>query len=164
MLIKDILEKSYETKMDDIAKELPVGEKRVRDILKAIDCKPNGVGKKGWSYIGADPSVLDKDFTDFIPHTAVKTQKERKKKTSNNEIKEPLKPVKNDIMISEQPIKTEIIEPSKNEINQPSNVTRKRTSFDLDTNLLKQLKLRAVMEERNLYELVEEAIKEYLKK
>ena len=41
---------------------------------------------------------------------------------------------------------------------------RKRASFDLDAELLKQLKIRAVIEDKNIYELVEQAIKEFLAK
>jgi hypothetical protein len=41
---------------------------------------------------------------------------------------------------------------------------RKRTSFDLDTQLVKQLKIKAVMDDRNVYEIVEQAIREYLKR
>jgi len=40
----------------------------------------------------------------------------------------------------------------------------KRASFDLDADLLKQLKIKAVIEEKNIYELVEQAIKEFLEK
>ena len=41
---------------------------------------------------------------------------------------------------------------------------RKRASFDLDAELLKQLKVKAVLEDKNIYELVEQAIAEFLAK
>ena len=63
------------------------------------------------------------------------------------------------------------LEPTKEQMNVLSVQTkevigtiRKRTSFDLDTQLIKQLKIKAVMDDRNVYEIVEQAIKEYLNK
>lgn len=53
--------------------------------------------------------------------------------------------------------------------NQPTNETkkvppivRKRFSVDLDTELIKQLKLKSVFEDRKIYELVERALKNFL--
>jgi len=43
-----------------------------------------------------------------------------------------------------------------------TNVVRKRSSFDLDVQLLKQLKIQAIIHDRNVYEMVEDAIKLYL--
>lgn len=40
---------------------------------------------------------------------------------------------------------------------------RKRASFDLDTELLKELKIFAVKADKNAYEVVEQALKEYLR-
>lgn len=39
---------------------------------------------------------------------------------------------------------------------------RKRASFDIDENLLKELKVFAIMNDKNVYELVENAIRTYL--
>lgn len=43
-------------------------------------------------------------------------------------------------------------------------VVRKRATFHLDVELLKKLKVQAAVEERNIYELVEQAVKQYLAK
>ena len=40
---------------------------------------------------------------------------------------------------------------------------RKRVSFDIRTDLHKQLKMQAILQEKNIYLLIEEAIEKYLK-
>jgi hypothetical protein len=42
-------------------------------------------------------------------------------------------------------------------------VERKRVSFDLRTDLHKELKFQALMKEKNIYILIEEALEKYLK-
>ncbi|GGD29721.1 hypothetical protein [Pontibacillus salipaludis] len=43
-------------------------------------------------------------------------------------------------------------------------IERKRVSFDLRTDLHKQLKMQSLLEEKNIYILIEEALQEYLSK
>lgn len=56
---------------------------------------------------------------------------------------------------------------SKDATNQPrkevSKVERKRVSFDLRTDLHKELKMQSLMQEKNIYILIEEALEKYLK-
>ena len=53
--------------LDKVAKErLSCGKKKARDVLKEIGCVPNGTGKKGWTYTGDDPEILEKDFSEFV--------------------------------------------------------------------------------------------------
>lgn len=67
MKIKDILEMTYKINLATIAKDLlPVGEKKVSRIMKEIGCVPNGTGKRGWSYTGGDPEILERDFSEFV--------------------------------------------------------------------------------------------------
>lgn len=42
-------------------------------------------------------------------------------------------------------------------------VDRKRVSFDLRTDLHKELKMQALVQEKNIYILIEEALEKYLK-
>jgi predicted HicB family RNase H-like nuclease len=42
-------------------------------------------------------------------------------------------------------------------------VERKRVSFDLRTDLHKELKMQALIQEKNIYILIEEALEKYLK-
>lgn len=56
---------------------------------------------------------------------------------------------------------------SNKEINQTRKdeikVERKRVSFDLRTDLHKELKMQALVHEKNIYILIEEALEKYLK-
>lgn len=51
----------------------------------------------------------------------------------------------------------------KEENNVSLKVERKRVSFDLRTDLHQQLKLQSVIEDKNIYILIEEALINYLK-
>jgi hypothetical protein len=55
----------------------------------------------------------------------------------------------------------------KQEINktrkEEKKVERKRVSFDLRTDLHKELKMQALLQEKNIYILIEEALEKYLK-
>lgn len=56
-------------------------------------------------------------------------------------------------------LKQEINETRKEE----KKVERKRVSFDLRTDLHKELKMQALLKEKNIYILIEEALEKYLK-
>ena len=55
---------------------------------------------------------------------------------------------------------------SKEEINETrkeeKKVERKRVSFDLRTDLHKELKMQSILQEKNIYLLIEEALEKYL--
>ena len=56
--------------------------------------------------------------------------------------------------------------PSNKEIEkrkEERKVERKRVSFDLRTDLHKELKMEALVQEKNIYILIEEALEKYLK-
>jgi hypothetical protein len=67
-----------------------------------------------------------------------------------------------------------LVEPVGDETNIPSNeennqerkeekkVERKRVSFDLRTDLHKELKMQSILQEKNIYLLIEEALEKYL--
>ena len=57
------------------------------------------------------------------------------------------------------PSNEEIIETRKEE----KKLERKRVSFDLRTDLHKELKMEALVQEKNIYILIEEALEKYLK-
>jgi len=56
-------------------------------------------------------------------------------------------------------LKQEINETRKEE----KKVERKRVSFDLRTDLHKELKMQALLQDKNIYILIEEALEKYLK-
>lgn len=55
-------------------------------------------------------------------------------------------------------------EETKVTTNVETKVERKRVSFDLRTDLHKELKMQSLIQERNIYMLIEEALEGYLKK
>jgi len=63
-------------------------------------------------------------------------------------------------------LKQEINETRKEEINETrkeeKKVERKRVSFDLRTDLHKELKMQALLQDKNIYILIEEALEKYL--
>jgi hypothetical protein len=74
-------------------------------------------------------------------------------------------------VVTPSQVLAEIIEEEKNvdskeEINEvrksENKVERKRVSFDLRTDLHKRLKMQALIQEKNIYILVEEALEKYL--
>ncbi|WP_100401150.1 hypothetical protein [Bacillus sp. FJAT-44742] len=54
-------------------------------------------------------------------------------------------------------------EDTKKTIKEETKIERKRVSFDLSTRLHKKLKMQAIQEERNIYEIIEDALEDYLK-
>jgi hypothetical protein len=58
--------------------------------------------------------------------------------------------------------KKRTIEP-KEPTNEPTMIIRKRASFDIDVKLMKELKIYAIQRDKNVYEIVEQAIKQYLR-
>lgn len=139
MIIREILDLSLQKPINEIAKEhLDIGEKPTREALKKAGCFTRP-GKKGWFFDGNE-EILNQSIYDF--HEGNITPKETKTTKNNIPINEPIKETSN--------------EPKRVKI-------RKRFSVDLDSDLIKILKMRAIVDDRHLYELVEEAITRYIK-
>ncbi|MGE7718603.1 hypothetical protein, partial [Priestia megaterium] len=155
MKIGEFLELTKVKNLATIAKEdLSIGEKFTRLALANAGCYSIS-GKRGW-YFDGDPEVLEKSIYDFVEvkaKTNAKPKEQKSKRTKKINVKKT-----NDS--KNKSSKTTINE----KINEEKKVERKRFSFDLDVELAKELKIKAVMEEKNLYELVEEAIRESLTK
>ena len=180
MKVKEVLELTQTTKISDIAKQhLTIGEKYARTALKTAGCY-SLQGKRGWFYEG-DPHVLEKSIYDFAPTPPLRTRGEgsnekinkplKKKlnnsteKTSNTTLKDDLEKQKIESLSTLLNEKTNIDENKNlNSNSNYTNVLRKRSSFDIDLQLLKQAKIQAIVEDRNLYELVEDALRDYLRK
>lgn len=64
--------------------------------------------------------------------------------------------------IVREEIKKIVIENNQKIHEEPKQIKRKRASFDLDVELLKELKKYAILHDRNLYEIVETALRQYL--
>ncbi|WJQ05526.1 hypothetical protein QT236_18315 (plasmid) [Geobacillus stearothermophilus] len=65
-----------------------------------------------------------------------------------------------------EPVGETVNAPSSEENNQErkegKKVERKRVSFDLRTDLHKELKMQSILQEKNIYLLIEEAVEKYL--
>ncbi|GAB6485593.1 hypothetical protein bcgnr5371_60300 [Bacillus cereus] len=147
MKISEVLSMTQEKPLSEIAKEhLNFGEKIARQALKNAGAKSQR-GKKGWVFEGAEED-LEKSIYDFAELKIIRkdtanvstkvTKKQRTNKTKNDDTLEVL---------------------NKRTEEQKG---RKRASFDIDKELLKRLKVKSVLEEKHVYEMVEEAIRAYL--
>jgi hypothetical protein len=148
MKVKEVLFLMQEKPLSQIAKEhLSIGEKPAREALKKAGAQPNA-GRKGWTFGGAKEN-LEKNIEDFAE---VKARRKPKANVSTKDTKN-----KTNKATKKQSSKETINETTKEQ-------TRKRASFDIDKELLKRLKITSVIEEKNVYEIVEEALRAYLDK
>lgn len=161
MIIKDILELTQTKKVAEIAKEfLEVGEKKAVEGLKKAGCY-NTSGKRGWYLAeGTDESVLEQSLYDFVAPTKGKAK-------ANVSTKEPTLQPSNVVKAVEEIKKgKEEVATTKEQTNvrtlEPKSVIRKRSSFDIDVELMKELKIQAVIHDKNIYEIVETAIRKEL--
>lgn len=165
MKIKEILELSLTKNVAAIAKDhLTIGEKQLREILKAVGCEQNK-GKKGWTYIGDTPSILDSSIYEFVVQPtkgrANVTTKEPTNQHSNDileRFRHSVESTKKQVASTKEQMNGVMSEPK----NEPTAIIRKRSSFDIDVELMKQLKIQAILDDRNVYEIVETAIRKYL--
>lgn len=149
MKIREILELTKEKKFGTIAKEyLEIGEKPATKAFKNSGAYFSNSAPKGWHFKGPEEN-LDKSIYDFptdkivaVANVTTKDENNIKTKDVNNK--------------ESKEVNNKTTEEETNE--------RKRASFDLDKKLLKQLKFIALEEERNIYELVEEALRDYVTK
>ena len=134
MIIKEIIDMTQEKTIAEIARDhLDVGEKTAREALKRAGCY-SIVGQRGWFFDDSEnPENLEKPLSEFVE--IVKQEKEKLYKAAAN------------------------VQTYKSNKPQP---LRKRHSFDLDVNLVKELKLKSVRDDVRLYEAVEDAIRLYL--
>lgn len=173
MKIREIIELSRTDSLAKIAKEhLSVGKEKAREGLKLAGCySKNGV--KGWFFEG-DESVLDQSIYDFVstnrkakpsPNVSNKKNISAKSSKSNNSkesAKVEIAQTKKQVAPTIENFNTNVNFDTNVGTNINTNVSRKRASFDLDVELIKQLKVQAVLQDKNLYEMVEIAIREYL--
>ncbi|HDR7420617.1 TPA: hypothetical protein QCX17_005190 [Bacillus cereus] len=161
MIIKDILELTKTRKVAEIAKEfLEVGEKKAVEGLKKAGCTFTS-GKPGWYLAeGMNESVLEQSLYDFVAPTKGKAK-------ANVSTKEPtLQPSNVGKAVEEIKKGKEEVATTKEETNvrtlERTSVIRKRSSFDIDVELMKELKIQAVIHDKNIYEIVETAIRKEL--
>lgn len=161
MKIKEILELTQTMKLAEISKKfLEVGEKKASAGLKEAGCTYTS-GRSGWYLAeGTDESVLEQSIYDFVAPTKGKAK-------ANVSTKEPtLQPSNVGKAVEEIKKGKEEVATTKEQTNvrtlEPKSVIRKRSSFDIDVELMKELKIQAVIHDKNIYEIVETAIRKEL--
>ncbi|MCK2006152.1 hypothetical protein MZM54_33110 [[Brevibacterium] frigoritolerans] len=171
MKIGELLELTQSKKLAEIAKEsLEIGEKKTVAALKKAGCYSLS-GKRGWHFDG-DSSVLEQSIYEYSTpsqrglHNAkakanvpTNHHKERTNQPSNVPAKEQIEQANKQVA----PTKEVTKEPRNEQTNMTTNVIRKRSSFDIDVELMKDLKIQAILHDRNVYEIVETAVRKYLK-
>lgn len=159
MKIGEIIELTKTKRLSEIAKEsLEIGEKKAVEGLKKAGCY-NISGKRGWHFDG-DESVLEQSIYDFVPRTKGKAK-------ANVSTNEPTLQPSNVVKAIEEVKKgKDEVATTKEQTNvrtlEPNRVIRKRSSFDIDVELMKELKIQAVIHDKNIYEIVETAIRKEL--
>lgn len=161
MKIGEILELTKTKSLAEIAKEhLSIGKEKARDALKMAGCySKNGV--KGW--FCDDQSVLEHSIYDFAEPS--KINRKPRPNVSTNELNNEKNQRSN---VHEERAKDEIeltneqVAPTNERTIERTNVVRKRSSFDIDVELMKDLKIQAIVHDRTIYEIVETAVRQYL--
>lgn len=171
MKIREIIELSKTDSLAKIAKEhLSVGKEKAREGLKQAGCYSKN-GLKGW-YFDGDESVLEQSIYEFVtttrkakpsPNVSNKDNKSLKSNVSEKGANVEIKQAREQVAptIEQKNFSTNV--DTDTSVNFNTNVVRKRASFDLDVALIKKLKIEAVIQDKNLYEMVEIAIRQYLK-
>ncbi|MEC0299180.1 MULTISPECIES: hypothetical protein [Peribacillus] len=161
MKIGKILELIKTDTPANIAKRADVhlSEKSLRKALNKAGYEYRNSDEKGWYFVGEgdEETVQEQLIYDFA------TEGKAKVNVSTNVNKEP----KDTNQCSNVGIKRgkEQVKQA-NEQSAPTiertNVIRKRSSFDMDVELMKELKIQAIIHDRTVYELVESAVRHYL--
>jgi len=152
MKIGEILELSLTQSLAEIAKEhLSIGKEKARSGLQKAGCYSQN-GMKGWFFDG-DEKRLEQSIYDFVeprkihhkpsPNVPTNVHKERKKEPTN------------------EPMNQRSVKRNESSLER-MNVVRKRSSFDLEVGLMKELKVQAILHDRHVYEIVETALRQYL--
>jgi len=159
MKISEVIALTFEKPLKDIAKEINgISEKPLRSALKMAGCVPNK-GKKGWHIAEGEPvENLEKSIFEFVQPTA------RKRVTANVSTNEQNNKTTKETKKNNSKEQSNLSSLEVTNQNTKEQTSRKRASFDIDREILKRLKIKSAIEERHTYELVEQALREYLDK
>ncbi|MGG0791622.1 hypothetical protein ABE132_23640 [Peribacillus simplex] len=161
MKIGKILELIKTDTPANIAKRADVhlSEKLLRKALNKAGYEYRNSGEKGWYFVGeGDEETVQQLIYDFA------TAGKAKANVSTNVNKEPINDTNQRSNVGIKRGKEQVKQ--ANEQSAPTiertNVIRKRSSFDMDVELMKELKIQATIHDRTVYELVESAVRHYL--
>jgi hypothetical protein len=118
MTIKEIVELTQVRALKDIATDLPVSEKVLRETLKAVGCVPPSVGKRGWTF-EPDNAEVEKDLGEFVKPSIRKTKTSNKSK--NNSTNASIDKSNNDNTSIENNIDSNVINNANNGNNASNN-------------------------------------------
>lgn len=182
MIIKDILELTQTMRVSEIAKGLEIGEKKAVAGLKKAGCTFTS-GRSGWYLAeGTDESVLEKSIYDFAP-----IGRSKAKNVVNSAKREVSATVEAEVVnnpSSQLPDKTDSNEENKptnkqiskqvgkptdkligKQIGKPaSKSVMKKVTYEIETQLHNELKIKAIREDRTVSDIVNEIIKTALNK
>lgn len=156
-------------RVQDIAEEIGINRSTLREAIKRGGWDVVN-GRRGsnseWQYTGTEPEPLDeplrvgasnrKSAKKFLVERSNELKNETTKELLNERTNEGNNGTTKELSNQRSNVGTE------EQKNEPIQTVRKRASFDLDVDLLKRLKMEAILRDKNIYEMVEEAIKKYL--
>lgn len=161
MKIGKILELIKTDTPANIAKRADVhlSEKSLRKTLNKAGYEYRNSGEKGWYFVGEgdEETVQEQLIYDFATEGKAKanvsTDVNKEPKDTNQRSNVGIKRGKEQVKQANEQSAPTI---------ERTNVIRKRSSFDMDVELMKELKIQAIIHDRTVYELVESAVRHYL--
>lgn len=154
LTIREILEALKQGKaLANIAKELTVGKEKLSKALQKAGYEYNR-GNRKWVFAETGEEPLNQDYTDFV-------------ESRRNVPKQSVIHAPKEVVATTEKVEASKDEPrTKERKNKPTkertNIVRKRSSFDIDVKLMKDLKIQAIINGKNVYEIVENAIRKEL--
>lgn len=88
MMVKDVLKAMEMKKTATLAKEIGVGEKKLRDALRAAGYDYSNVIPKGWHFVGEGEHPLDKSIHDYVKKRTTTASSKTKVKVTTEEEKD----------------------------------------------------------------------------
>lgn len=177
MTIGEIVEAIKQGKaVASIAKELTIGKEKLSKALQKAGYEYNR-GNRKWTFAGTGEEPLNQDYTNFVESSRGSVTHSQKEVVATTEKAKASKNHQTNVRTNEainvgskvglnERTKERKNEPSKELTKEPTNignkVVRKRSSFDIDVELMKDLKIQAVIHGKNVYEVVENAIRKEL--
>lgn len=83
MMIKDVLKELETTKSAALAKEIGVGEKKLREGLRAAGYAYRNSGDTGWYFVGEGEQPLEKAIHDYVPKRTTNINRKPKVQGTN---------------------------------------------------------------------------------
>lgn len=176
LTIGDILKALKQGKqLADIGKELTIGKEKLSKALKEAGYTFSR--RTGWTFAGTGEAPLNQAYTDFVESSRGSVTHAQKEVVATTENIKASNNQRTNVRTNERTnvgSKVGLNEQTKERKNEPSNeltkeptnvgnkVVRKRSSFDIDVELMKDLKIQAVIHGKNVYEIVENAIRREL--